>query len=172
MKNNIEMVIYVRSLGHCSKEVNECVKLDLMNPTEANRKYSAFQKKRKEHGMFISNTSMTYDLGINELDSIEWLLDWADKYLQNWDEEQLEVFSELIHEYDWTYASDTVSHYDYKIIEIGDCASEEEAVGRYYSECLDIPDHIKRYFDYERYGRNILEERDNVTTDDYVIIVY
>lgn len=41
------------------------------------------------------------------------------------------------------------------------CESEEEAVGYYYAEeigCLDIPENLKSYFDYEKYGRDIMLE--------------
>ena len=169
MKNNIEMVIYVSDLEHYSKGINECVELDLMNPEEAKSKYEAHEGNK----FFISDTSMTYDLGIGELDSIEWILDWAEEYLQNWNEEQIKVFSKLINEFDWEYASDKVSDYDYVIIEIGDCKSDGEAVGRYFcTEYLHIPPE-KDYIDYEAYGRYILLiKRDYVTTDDSVIIVY
>lgn len=37
--------------------------------------------------------------------------------------------------------------------------TEEEAVGWYYAEeinCLEMPDFIKNYFDYESYGRDIM----------------
>ena len=36
--------------------------------------------------------------------------------------------------------------------------NDDEALGYYYAEeycCIDIPEHIQPYFDYEAYGRNI-----------------
>ena len=174
MENNIEMIIYVSDLALYNRGINEWIELDLMNPTQAKSKYDDFQKEREEHALFISDTSRTYNLGINEFDNIDFILYMADIFFSNWSEEQLSVFSDLVNEgdYEWEKSAEIVNNYDYALIEIGDCKSDEKAVGRYYAECLAIPENIKPYFDYESYGRNILEENDNVTTDDYVIIVY
>lgn len=174
-KNSIEMIIYVSDLTKYNKGINDWIELDLRNPTEAKSKYEDFKKANEEHEFFISDTSMTYNLGINELDNIDFILEMAETYFSNWSEDQIEVFSDLIAEfddYDWDYIAEKVNDYDYVIIEIGNCESDEKAVGRYYAEYLNMPDSIESYFDYERYGRDILIGVDNVTTDDYVIIVY
>lgn len=173
-KNNVKMIIYVSDLALYNRGVNERVELDLMKPAEARSKYDDFQKEREEHALFISDTLMTYNLGINELDNIDYILYIADIFFSTWSEEQIKVFSDLVTEtaFTWDYAINKVTNYDYALIEIGDCKSDEEAVGRYYAEYLDIPNHIEPFFDYEQYGRHILEENDNVTNDDYVIIVY
>ena len=173
-KNNIEMIIYVSDLTLYRKGINELIELDLMNPAESKSKYEDFKKANEGHKFFISDTSMQYELGVSEFDSIEWLLEWAEEYLQGWSEEQIMIFSDIIYELDWDWddASEKVKNYDYVLIEIGDCETDEECVGRYYAECLDIPNSIVQYFDYVSYGRNILEENDSVTTDEYVLIVY
>lgn len=175
-KNSIEMIIFVSDLTKYNQGINEWIELDLMNPTEAKRKYEDFQKANEGHEFFISDTSMTYGLGVNEYDNIDFLLELADNYFIRWSEEQIMVFSDLINEleWDWDDASDKVNNYDYTLIEIDDddCESAEEAVGRYYAESLNIPDYIEPYFDYESYGMDILIEVANVITDDYVIIVY
>ena len=47
--------------------------------------------------------------------------------------------------------------------------SDEEAVGYYYAEevgCLNIPENIKCYFDYESYGRDIMLEGQFYTAED------
>ena len=175
MKDTIEMVIYVSDLALYRRGINDWIELDLMNPEEAKSKYDDFQKGREEHALFISDTFMTYDLGINELDNIDFIIYMADMFFSDWSEEQLSIFSELVTEggYSWTQGAEIVKNYDYALIKIGAYKSDEEAVGRYYAEYLDIAtDLIKQYFDYERYGRDILEENDNVSNEDYVIIVY
>lgn len=174
MKNSIEMIIYVSDLTKYNRGTHDWVELDLMKPTETKRKYDAFKKEHEGDALVISDTSMTYPLGVNKLDNIDFLLKLAENYFSNWNEEQIMVFSDLINELDWDWddASDKVNNYDYSLIEIGDCKSDEEAVGYYYADCLNIPDYIESYFNYEEYGRDILLETNNVTNDDYVIIVY
>lgn len=173
-KNSIEMIIYVSDLTKYKKGIHKWIELDLMKPTQAKSKFDAFKKEHEGNKLVISDTSMTYPLRVNKLDNIDFLLELADNYFDNWSEEQIMVFSYLINEleWDWDDASDKVNNYDYALIEIGDYKSDEEAVGYYYADCLNIPDYIESYFDYESYGRDILLETDNVTTDDYVIIVY
>lgn len=46
--------------------------------------------------------------------------------------------------------------------------SEESAVGYYYAEelcCIDIPENLKNYFDYEAFGRDIMIEGSFYTAD-------
>ena len=167
-KNTIEMLIFVSDSTNCS----EWVKLDLMKPTQAKSKYDEFKKEHDGHKFLISCTAMAHYLKLEDCTSIEWLLDWAEEYLQNWNEEQIIAFSDLITAFDWDVASDKVKYYDYRLIKTSDWDSDEEAVGRYYAEYLAIPEYIKPYFDYERYGRKTLQKFASVTTDDYVIIVY
>lgn len=173
-KKSIEMIIYVSDLALYKKGINEWIELDLMNIEEATSKYNAFQKEREEHGLFISDTSMTYELGINELDNIDYIIYMADMFFSSWSEEQLSIFSDLIIEggYDWTTASKIVHNYDYTKIEHTERGQEEKCVGEYYAEYLDIPENIKPYFNYEQYGRDILLETENVSNEDYTIIVY
>ncbi len=174
-KNNIEMIIYVSDLALYNEGINELVELDLMNPTEAKSKYEDFQKEREEHALFISETSMTYNLGINEFDNIDFIIYMADAFFSEWSEEQLNVFCELVNEgdYEWTEAAKIVNNYDYTIITHEGKGTEDEYVGRYYvEECLDIPDYIKLYFDYASYGRDILIESENITNEDYIIIIH
>lgn len=173
-KNKIEMLIYVSDLALYKKGVNEYVELDLMKPADAKRKYEDFGKEREEHGLFISDTSMTYELGINELDNIDFILYMADIFFSIWSEEQLSVFSDLVTEgaYDWTTASKIVHNYDYTKIEHKEHGKEEKCVGQYYADYLNIPENIKPYFDYTAYGQDILTETENITNEDYTIIIY
>ena len=173
-KNNNEMIIYVSDLALYAKGVNEWIELDLMNIEEAQSKYNDFQKEREEHGLFISDTSMTYELGISELDNIDYIIYMADIFFSTWSEEQLSVFSDLVVEggYDWTQASKIVHNYGYTKIVHTERGKEEKCVGQYYAEYLDIPENIKTYFDYEKYGRDILIETENVTNEDYTIIIH
>lgn len=170
---NLEIIIYVSDLTLYSQGVDEWVELNLLEPTEAKRKYDAFQKKHKGHEFFISDTSMTNNLGIREFNAIECILDWAEEYLCNWNEEQISIFSALIVDgaYDWASAADIVENYAYTVIEHNGRGTEEECVGQYYAEFLDIPDHIEPYFDYERYGRDVLIESESITNADYTIII-
>ena len=172
--NNIEMIIYVSDLKKYRQGINEWVELDLMNTAETRDKYDAFQKEHEENALFISDTSMTYNLGINEFDNIDYILYIADSYFAEWSEEQIKIFSDLINEgdYDWKDAVKIVNNYDYAFIEISAGESDEEAVGRYCAEDLNIPNHIESYFDYVSYGRDIIIETENVVTDDYVILIY
>ena len=174
MKNNIEMLIYVSDLKLYKRGINEWIELDLMNPAQAKSKYDDFQKEREEHALFISDTSMTYNLGINELDNIDFILYMADIFFSNWSEEQLSVFSDLVNEgdYEWTKAAEIVNNYDYTRIEHEELGKEEECVGQYYAEYLDIPNNIEQYFDYARYGRDILLKTENITNEDYTIIIH
>ena len=176
MKNNnnkIEMLIYVSDLALYKKGINKWIELDLMNPAQAKSKYDDFQKECEEHALFISDSSMTYELGINELDNIDFIIYMADIFFSNWSEEQLSVFSDLVKEgpYDWETASKIVNNYDYTKIEHEERGEEAKCVGQYYAECFDIPENIKPYVDYVAYGRDILTETENITNEDYTIII-
>lgn len=173
-KNNNEMIIYVSSLKKYKKGINEWVELDLMNPEDAKNKFDDFKKENEGHEFIISDTSMEYDLGVNELDNIDFILELAEEYFRNWSEEQMMVFANLINklDFDWEAGAKKVKDYEYALIEIDFCETDERAVGKYYAEYLDIPDNIEPYFDYEKYGRDIIEQENSITTDDYVIIVY
>ena len=177
MKDNkkaIEMIIYVSDLTLYKHGINEWIELDLMNTAEAKSKYNAFKKEREEHELFISDTSMTYNLGINELDNIDYILYIADIFFSNWSDEQLSVFCDVVNEgaYEWTRATKIVNNYDYIVIEHEEWGNEEECVGKYYADYLGIPENIEPYFDYERYGRDILIESEHITNEDYTIIIY
>ena len=144
-KNSIEMVIYVSDLALYNRGVNEWIELDLMNPKQAKSKYDDFKKEREEHALFISDTSMTYNLGINEFDNIDYILYMADIFFSNWSEEQLSVFSDLVNDgdYEWEQSAEIVNNYDYTIIDHEELGEEEKTVGRYYAEYLAIPENIK-----------------------------
>lgn len=178
MKDNkkaIKMIIYVSDLELYNKGVHEWVELDLMNQAEAKSKYNDFQEEREGHALFISDTSMTYNLEINELDNIDFIIDMADSFFSEWSEEQLNIFCDLVNEgaYEWTEAAKIVNNYDYTVIEHEGKWTEDEYVGRYYAEeCLNIPEHIKPYFDYKAYGRDILIASENITNEDYTIIIH
>lgn len=46
--------------------------------------------------------------------------------------------------------------------------TDEEAIGWYYVHecgCLEIPEHLENYFDYERYGRDIMLEGNFYTAE-------
>ena len=52
---------------------------------------------------------------------------------------------------------------------LGTFETEAEAIGYYYANevgCLDIPEAIENYFDYESYGRDIMIEGSFYTADD------
>ena len=168
------MIIYVSDLALYNQGINEWIELDLMNPAQAKSEYDEFQKEREGHGLFISDTSMTYNLGINEFDNIDFIIYMADSFFSEWSEEQLNVFCDLVNEggYEWTEAGKIVNNYDYTIIELEERGKEEESVGEYYADYLDIPENIKAYFDYASYGRDILLETENITNEDYTIIIH
>ena len=172
-KNKIEMLIYVSDLDLYKKGINKWIELDLMNPELAKSKYDDFQKECEEHALFISDTSMTYELGISELDNIDFIIYMADIFFSNWSEEQLSVFSDLVAEgnYDWEKTAKIVNNYDYTKIEHEERGEEEKCVGQYYADYLDIPENLKQYFDYVAYGRDILTETENITNEDYTIII-
>ena len=54
-----------------------------------------------------------------------------------------------------------------------DCSTPEESVGRWFIDelgSLEVPDEIENYFDYERYGRDILLENYHYTFLDKIYV--
>lgn len=76
--------------------------------------------------------------------------------MSNWDEETLEAIEEL-------YGSDNVDLEHPEYYNLYPDISSDEDLGYYYPieiGCLDIPDNIRNYFDFEAYGRDIRFETD------------
>lgn len=122
-KNSIEMIIKVSDLTNCK----ELIELDLMNPAKAKSKYEDFKKKHEGNEFYIkfytrsykNETKMTDYVGVREIGFIEWILEWAEEYLQKWteeylqkwDEKQINQFSNLVKDgYDWKSATEKVEN--------------------------------------------------------------
>jgi hypothetical protein len=91
MKNtkDLEMIIYVSDVAKFKQGINERLALDLLNPRQSRHDFiKALDYGNRE--FFISATSMTYPLPIEEGESIGYLLDWAELYLCKWSVEQIE----------------------------------------------------------------------------------
>ena len=90
-----------------------------------------------------------------EYDSIDELNEIAEKFS---DADPEQVAAALYFSSNFEEAADILDDIVY-ITTPGTFETEEEAIGYYYAEeacCLDIPENLKNYFDYERYGRDIM----------------
>ena len=108
--------------------------------------------------MFISDYETDVDgLTVGEYDSIEELNELAEAI-----EDDPEKAAALLY-FGYTTAEEIRENLDnvsYITTPTG-AESEEEAIGYYYAEecgCIDIPENLKSYFDYESYGRDIMLE--------------
>ena len=50
-----------------------------------------------------------------------------------------------------------------------DGANFEAAIGYHFAECIEIPEHISNYFDYEAYGRDISYEGTYIDLGDTIL---
>lgn len=126
---------------------------------------------------FITDYETTFSgmrEAIGEYTSIEALNELAEaiEELSEYEQEKLEAVleCELCHSIqDVRAALDSLDDYD-----LIDGIDDDEQLGYYYAEevgCIDIPQHLRNYFNYEAYGRDIRLEG-NITYTSCGCLIY
>ena len=130
---------------------------------EALKLRTGYDEEHEEY--FITDYETDVDgLKIGEYDNIEELNELAELI-----EEDPEIVAALMY-YGYDTAEEIKEHWDnvtYCTTPSG-FESDESAIGYYYAEelaCLDIPENLKNYFDYESYGRDIMLEGNFYTAE-------
>ena len=124
---------------------------------------------------FITDFEASFaNLNLSEYTSIEALNGFAARLeeLDRWDEEKLAAVLEYESVSSITDIMDIIEHLD--DFEVLTDVEDDEGLGRYYAEeCCTIeaiPAHLRSYFDYESYGRDIrLESTGCFTSYGYVM---
>ena len=158
----MECRIFLASLTAHTNGIIDGNWIDLID-NNAMEKIKAFKDAREEHEFFIADTSASVPMEISEYDDPCYLVDFV-KRLEDLDETQLEAYEAIMNESGWgrEEALDTAENREFDEID-WDYESIEESVGYYYAELngfLDYDETIRRYFDYEAYGRDICIESD------------
>ena len=123
---------------------------------DALRKRTGYDEAHEEY--FITDyESSIENLKVEEFDDIEYLNELAELI-----EQEPEKVEALLY-FGFNTPEEIREHMDdlYYCTTPTGCESDEEAIGYYYAEevgCLDIPENIKSYFNYEAYGRDIMIE--------------
>ena len=153
----MECRIFLASL---TAHTNGMIDGEWIDLTDNNAKdeIKAFMDEREGHEFFIADSSTSVAMDIGEYDDPFYLVDFV-KRLEDLDETQLEAYEAIMNESGWCReeALDKAESWEFDVID-WDCASVEKSVGRYYaelSEFLDYDETIRRYFDYESYGRDL-----------------
>lgn len=151
-------------LASLTAHTNGMIDGEWIDLTDNNAKdeIKAFMDEREGHEFFIADNVASVPMDIDENDDPYKLVDFM-KRLEDLDEIQLEAYETIMNESGWyrKEALDTVENWEFDAIEWKD-GSIEKAVGYYYAELggyLDTDDTIRKYFDYEKYGRDICDER-------------
>ena len=95
--------------------------------------------------------------------------------IDNFDDEEVIIFQAYLEQYtnDLQQALDAVRQGNYRIYY--DCDNMEDVAYQVVNDCglLDgVPEEVKRYFDYEAYGRDIDIERTFIQVDNNIIELY
>lgn len=133
--------------------------------TDANAmaKIKAFMDAREGHEFFVGDSMASVPMDISEYDSPYELVKLVGR-LKDLDETQLNAYEAMVSEVglDREEALDKAETWDFDAIE-WDGGNIEETVGRYFAELsgwLEYDDAIRKYFDYEKYGRDICIKSD------------
>lgn len=158
--------IYLTNLGKYNEGelVGEWVELPISEEELEAVKQRIGINERYEEWFITDYETDIHGLTVGEYDSISALNELAEAI-----EEDPEKAEALIY---WGYETaeeirDNLDNVIYVTTPEG-AESKEEAVGYYYAEecgCVNIPDNIKSYFDYERYGRDIMLDGQFYTTE-------
>lgn len=124
---------------------------------------------------FITDYEASFaNLNLSEYTSIEALNGFTERLeeLDRWDEEKLAAVLEYESVNSITDIMDIIEHLD--DFEVLTDVEDDEGLGRYYAEELctleAVPEHLRSYFDYEAYGRDIrLESVGCFTSYGYVM---
>ena len=153
------MKIYLTNLGLYNEGIlsGEWIELPALDEEiEAVKLRTGYDEEHEEY--FITDYETDIDgLKIGEYDNIDELNELAELI-----EEDPDIVAALMY-YGYDTAEEIKEHWEDVIY----CTtpsgweSEESAIGYYYAEevgCLEIPENLKNYFDYEAYGRDIMLE--------------
>ena len=109
---------------------------------------------------FITDYEASFaNLNLSEYTSIEALNGFAERLdeLESWEVEKLAAVLEYESVNSITDIMDIIEHLD--DFEVLTDVEDDEGLGRYYAEELctlnAVPEHLRSYFDYEAYGRDI-----------------
>ena len=109
---------------------------------------------------FITDYEASFaNLNLSEYTSIEALNEFAERLdeMESWEVEKLAAVLEYESVSSITDIMDIIEHLD--DFEVLTDVEDDEGLGRYYAEelcTLDaVPEHLRSYFDYESYGRDI-----------------
>lgn len=109
---------------------------------------------------FITDYEASFvNLNLSEYTSIEALNGFAERLdeLESWEVEKLAAVLEYETVSSITDIMDIIEHLD--DFEVLTDVEDDEGLGRYYAEELctlnAVPEHLRSYFDYESYGRDI-----------------
>lgn len=124
---------------------------------------------------FITDYEASFaNLNLNEYTSIEALNEFAERLdeMESWEVEKLAAVLEYETVSSITDIMDIIDHLD--DFDILADVEDDEGLGRYYAEefCTleGVPEHLRSYFDYEAYGRDIrLESVGCYTSYGYVM---
>lgn len=175
---NLKFEIAVKDLTMYNNDIIRFTRLDLFNPEQARERYQKLTQEYPDHEYIISDVQASFPLQIKDINlGINELIDFVEKNMLDWDEEEFEVFCALVENYDeYEKAAKIVNNGDYNYIDTTDYDSQEEAVGYYYAENYlnmnALPSEIAFYFDYKSYGREILISEYSVDLNNAVVIVY
>lgn len=148
MKNTIEIKGYIANLGKYNE--GEIMGEWVTFPIDEEEKEALFER-----------------IGINEFYEETIFLDWDDSYgfKEYTSIDTINEYAEALQEWDadtFNAALELWSVNDILNFNPDDCylidAHTDEDLGRYFAEelgCIDIPEHLCYYFDYEAYGRDI-----------------
>lgn len=162
--------IYLTNLGRYNEGIlmGEWVKL----PVPAERLGEVLDRigiNGEYEEYFITDYEAPFaNLNISEFTSVEALNGFAARLneLDQWDEEKLAAVLESESPSSITDILDIIDHLD-EFDVLADVESDEN-LGRYYAEELctleGIPEHLRSYFDYEAYGRDIRLESNGCYT--------
>lgn len=106
-----------------------------------------------------------YEEGCLDEDTFERILEYADL-----DEEQQEAYEDYLDDIDSSASVD-----DFREHYCGEASSEEDFAERLVDELnilSDVPDSLKRFFDYEKYGRELFIEDYHLSGRGYVFRIW
>ena len=167
--------IFLASLTEYSEGIIDGEWIDLTN-TYAKEAIDAFKVARDGHEFFIADCSASVPMEIGEYDDPYELVDFVER-LEDLDETQLEAYETIMHELGWDReeALDKVESWEFDVIN-WDWASIQESVGYYYADLYGYTntadDTLRKYFDYEAYGREICLESDICTNGNTIFVLH
>ena len=139
-------------------------------------KIDAFMDEREGHKFFISDSSTSVAMDIGEYDDPYELVEFVER-LEDLDETQLDAFDAMVTglRLDREDALDKAESWEFDVIE-WDWESIEESVGYYYAELNGYTnmadDTIRKYFNYEAYGRDICIESDVCDNGKTIFVIH